>query len=76
MKTCIRALFGRSREAASFPQFEPEDFAAFIFAHLALTAARMFALPAALIFRFFFGAGADGMAVAGALFPFSFAHRA
>ena len=56
--------------------------AASTFAHLALTAARMFALPAADIFRFFLGAGADVEGVAGttalvaSAVPFFFAHLA
>ena len=57
-----------------FPVFA---LAAATFAHLALTAARMLALPAADIFRFFLGAGAELVAVVGAAdLPFNFAHRA
>ena len=52
-------------------------FCAFTFAHLAFCAALMLAFPAALIFRFFFGA-ADAAAAAGAApdLAFNFDKRA
>ena len=51
------------------------ELAAFTFAHLAFYAALIAALPAALILRFFLGAGAETVAAAGVAPPFDFAHR-
>ena len=71
---CLPSIYIIANDGGYLPVFA---LAAAIFAHLALTAARMFALPAALIFRFLLGAGADGVAGAGAAaLPLSFAHRA
>lgn len=51
-------------------------FCSFTFAHLAFAATTIAALPAALIFRFFFGVGTAAGALVARAVPFNFAHRA